>query len=235
MVKTALEKRTSLKIAQNGLQTGKTWITSLRDETGTKQRSRDKIIEICTKFYSNLYSDPFKVQNLTTAYHCPDSIPVITDQEVHKALKNLKYDRSPGEDGVTTESLKVGEPMLLHHLSNLFNSILLTGKVPQNLCHSNIILLHKKGDKSDLGNYRPISLVSHVYKTFIKVIQNRIDGKLDRHQPPELAGFRPSSSTTDHLQALNQVIEKYTEFHKPLYIASRHTAVMGYGRKKTTN
>lgn len=69
------------------------------------------------------------------------------------------------------------------------------------MCHSNIVLLHTKGDKSNIGNYRPISLVSHLYKAFIKVLQNRFAGKLDLHQPPEQAGFCPSFSTTDHLHA----------------------------------
>lgn len=131
----------------------------------------------------------------------------------------MKYDRSPGEDGITTEALKVGKPVLLPHLANLCNSILYTGKLPKNFCHSNIILLHKKGDRSDIGNYRPISLVSHIYKLFIKTIENRISSQLDSHQPPEQAGFRPAFSTTDHLHTLNQIVEKHNEFSKPLYLA----------------
>ena len=61
--------------------------------------------------------------------------------------------------------------------------------------------------------------MSHLYKAFIKVIQNRIGRQLDSHQPPEQTGFRPSFSTTDHLQTLNQIMEKHIEFQKPLYLA----------------
>ncbi|CAG9130127.1 unnamed protein product [Plutella xylostella] len=59
----------------------------------------------------------------------------------------------------------------------------------------------------------------YIYKVFIKVIQNRIASKLDSHQPPEQAGFRPGFSTTDHLHSLNQIIEKYNEYNKDLYLA----------------
>lgn len=135
------------------------------------------------------------------------------------ALKSLKYNKSPGEDGISTEILKLFKNTLIPHITNLFNSILYSGQIPEQFTHSNIILLHKKGDKSEINNYRPISLISHLYKLFIKVIHNRIRGQLDQHQPVEQAGFRPSFSTTDHLFTLNQIIEKYNEYHKPLYLA----------------
>ena len=53
-----------------------------------------------------------------------------------------------------------------------------------------IILLHKKGDQKDLGNYRPISLLPIINKLFTKVITSRIAEKLDIQQPREQAGFR---------------------------------------------
>ena len=54
---------------------------------------------------------------------------------------------------------------------------------------------------------------------FYKKIKNCISGELDKHQPPEQAGFRPGLSTTDHLHAVNQVIEKHEELKLPLYPA----------------
>ena len=41
---------------------------------------------------------------------------------------------------------------------------------------------------------------------------------LDSNQPREQAGFRKYYSTRDHLQALNQVIEKCNEFDKTLCV-----------------
>jgi hypothetical protein len=176
-------------------------------------------MDICTQFYASLYSDPLKTHNTEDYNVSDDNVSPITADEVTKALSTIKLDKSPGVDGVSTETLVFGKPSLLLPLTKLFNDMLKTGQIPKNLLHSNIILLHKKGDKSDIGNYRPISLVSHIYKTFIKVIENRIAGQLDRHQPPHQAGFRPGFSTTDHLHTLNQIIEKFTEYNIPLYLA----------------
>merc|ERR1712228_745443 len=52
-----------------------------------------------------------------------------------------------------------------------------------------------------------------------RVLQKRMEQTLDANQPREQAGFRKGYSTTDHLQSINQVIEKCNEFSLPLCIA----------------
>ena len=58
-----------------------------------------------------------------------------------------------------------------------------------------------------------------MYKLFTRVLQKRMEQTLDANQPREQAGFRKGYSTTDHLQSINQVIEKCNEFNLPLCIA----------------
>lgn len=69
--------------------------------------------------------------------------------------------------------------------------------------------IYKKGDRSNIENYRPISLMSNIYKVFSKLILNRISRILDEQQPIEQAGFRAGFSTTDHMHALKQLVEKH--------------------------
>ena len=52
----------------------------------------------------------------------------------------------------------------------------------------------------------------------MRISQTRIERTLDENQPREQAGFRKGYSTTDHLQALNQIIEKSNEYNLPLCI-----------------
>ena len=57
--------------------------------------------------------------------------------------------------------------------------------------------LHKNGNKHELSNYRPISLLTAFSKIFEKVIYNRLHKHLEIHNilANEQSGFRPDHST----------------------------------------
>ncbi|KAK6762090.1 hypothetical protein RB195_022983 [Necator americanus] len=76
--------------------------------------------------------------------------------------------------------------------------------------------MYKKGDPHDIGNYRPICLLSVIYKLFTRVILNRIEKALDEGQPCEQAGFRKGFSTIDHLHTVSKLIEVSREYKMPL-------------------
>ncbi|PIO68084.1 hypothetical protein TELCIR_10139 [Teladorsagia circumcincta] len=55
----------------------------------------------------------------------------------------------------------------------------------------------KKGDLESLNNYRLITLLSQIYKTFTRIILNRIVRDLDMVMSREQAGFRSGYSTLE--------------------------------------
>ncbi|KAK6752533.1 hypothetical protein RB195_003760 [Necator americanus] len=88
--------------------------------------------------------------------------------------------------------------------------------VPKQWKISKTVLLYKKGDPHDIGNYRPICLLSVIYKLFTRVILNRIEKVLDEGQPCEQAGFRKGFSTIDHIHTVSKLIEVSREYKMPL-------------------
>ena len=94
----------------------------------------------------------------------------------------MKDNKAPGNDELTSDIIKQGGEEVIQQLVKLFNQILILQKIPKAWKEAKIILLFKKGDKADVKNYRPISLLSHLYKIFTKIIQNRIKDVLDRNQ-----------------------------------------------------
>ncbi|KAJ2937651.1 hypothetical protein O0L34_g19326 [Tuta absoluta] len=135
------------------------------------------------------------------------------------ALKQLKNNKAPGEDRITSELLKAGGTPVLKVLQKLFNSVLIEGVTPEAWNRSVVVLFFKKGDKTLLKNYRPISLLSHVYKLFSRVITNRLARRFDDFQPPEQAGFRKGYSTIDHIFTVRQIVQKTEEYNLPLCLA----------------
>ena len=103
-------------------------------------------------------------------------------------------------------------------MKTIFNEILESQEIPETWREAKMIILHKKGERRYIKNYRPVRPLSHTYKLFTRAIQNRMEKVLDENQPREQAGFRKKYSTVDHLQALNQVIEKSEEYQLALVI-----------------
>lgn len=71
-----------------------------------------------------------------------------------------------------------------------------------------MVLVFKKRGPANLENYRPISLLSYLYKLRTKTIDRRLEAKLDFYHPIRQRGFRSGYGTNDHLLALKTLIEK---------------------------
>ncbi|GBP38549.1 Probable RNA-directed DNA polymerase from transposon X-element [Eumeta japonica] len=134
-------------------------------------------------------------------------IDPISETEVQRHIKALKTNKSPGPDNLTNETLKIGAPLLIPYLKLLFNEVVESEQVPDQWRLSQIILLYKKGNPLEVGNYRPISLLPSIYKLFSSILLSRIAPQIDKNQPIEQAGFRPNYSTNDHIHAVDQLIE----------------------------
>ena len=61
------------------------------------------------------------------------------------------------------------------------------------------MVLHKKKDWTECGNYRGTSLVAHAGKILLKIIARHFSEYCERVRilPEEQSGFRPNRSTTD--------------------------------------
>ena len=83
------------------------------------------------------------------------------------------------------------------------------GKVPQQWKDAVITVLHKKDDKTECGNYRGISLVSHAGKGLLRVVARRLSAYCEAKGllPEEQCGFRPDRSTTDTMFVVRRLQE----------------------------
>ncbi|KAE9418427.1 hypothetical protein Angca_009623, partial [Angiostrongylus cantonensis] len=143
-------------------------------------------------------------------------VPPVLPSEIRHATSSVKNRTAPGPDRVRSEHLKNHPPVLVSTLARLFTRYLSECKVPTQWKSSKTVLFFKKGDLYDIGNYRPICLLSVVYKGFTRVILNRINRTLDEGRPCQQAGFRKGFNTVDHIHTLTRLIEVSREYKRPL-------------------
>lgn len=87
------------------------------------------------------------------------------------------------------EKVKSGGDQFLEKIIALLNLCLETSKILENWNYVIIMLIHKKADTTNLGNYGSVSLLSHLYKLLTKIITKRLENKLDTYQPREQVEF----------------------------------------------
>jgi hypothetical protein len=219
-MKSVLENSKSTKKTKRDLGEGKYWMLGAKKERGETIRNRLGIIQLAVSFYEELYdSESALTYNDLKRTEEEEELKTVLNGEAENATIQLKNTKTPCEEGVINECLKWGEQDLIDPITTLFNRILVMEIVPQQWFTSTIILLHEKGAKDNLNNYRPICLLSNMYHLFMKILTNRITVTLDENQQCEQAGFMAKFSTIDHLQTINQVIEKTQEFNLSLYLA----------------
>ncbi|KAH7693024.1 protein F43G9.7, partial [Aphelenchoides avenae] len=189
------------------------------DNNGSRKTNRREIEDICRNFYTQLFDSKVNVErNRPETDDEAEPLPPVTWEEVKKAIRSMKLGKAPGPDGITTEHLRAGGQPLWNAPAKLFNTCPRTGRTPEGWKESKTVLLYKKGDPENIANYRPICLLSVVYKVFTKLILTRLTETLDAAQPPEQAGFRSGYCTMDHLQTINQLQGKAPEFGQRLFI-----------------
>ena len=79
--------------------------------------------------------------------------------EIKDILSGMQSKNSCGLDEIPTSILKLSSDNILLILCYIFNLSLGQGKFINEFKKAKVILVHKKGSKTDVNNYRPISLL----------------------------------------------------------------------------
>ena len=126
-------------------------------------------------------------------------------------------------DGVSVEQIKItlnGDSALRRRMLDTVVRIWMGSKVPQQWIYTIVMVLHKKKDRAECGNYRGVSLVGHAGKILLKIIARHLSEYCERVGilPEEQSGFRPNRSTTDMMFAIRRLQELARKKRNPLYV-----------------
>jgi hypothetical protein len=147
---------------------------SKQNNTNTSNFPKTIHIHYLLQTFSNLFPN-MKLKSLSI-------------KEVENIIKSLKLKNSYEYDGISTKVLKISSP--LTHICN--KSIMLSDclKYPE------IKPLLRKGDKSNISNYRPISLLTSFSKVLEKAMNIQLLEHLNKNDilVEEQFGFRTKAS-----------------------------------------
>jgi hypothetical protein len=115
-----------------------------------------------------------------------------TTKETDQVIKSLKTKNSYGYNEISPKILKISGPFISFLLSYIRNKILLWGQFPDRLKYAVIKPLRKNGDRCEMSNYIPVTLLISFSKIFEMIMQTRILKHLTKSNilSTEQYGFR---------------------------------------------
>ena len=130
--------------------------------------------------------------------------------EIVETIAGLNIHKSPDHIDNSVILIKKAKFLIARFLASKFNHCLETGNYTDIFKIMKVIPLHKEGSKLDLGNYRPISILSPINKMFETILLKRLVDFWDKYNlfTNYLFGFRKLHSTNLAITYLHETILK---------------------------
>lgn len=137
------------------------------------------------------------------------SFSIVSENKVLKCLNKLGAKKATGLDGIPARFVRDSASIIACPLRHVINLSLIQGIVPDDLKSARVVPLFKKSDKTEVGNYRPVSILSIISKVFERVVYDQLETYLDERKLLYnlQSGFRPRFSTDTCLIHLTDFIK----------------------------
>ncbi|KAH9186222.1 hypothetical protein AeNC1_011802, partial [Aphanomyces euteiches] len=124
----------------------------------------------------------------------------ITMDEIEDALNHANLVSAPGLDGIPYRIYFRFRLALLPLLHTIFNRCWSTKRIPSSWKTSVTQLIFKKGDVSDVSNWRPLALQTTLYKLYVSIVKARFSLWLESNErlSNSQKGFRSFNGCHEH-------------------------------------
>ena len=196
------------------------YIKKLICSNNSELTNPEDILEEEKRYYYNLYSSKVAEEEQNIEVFLKDeNIPLLSDiekemcetplklHEIAKALKNLKNDKSPGNDGFTANFYKFFWPdikmLLFDSYKYSFQNGLLTSDQRRGIL--NLIPKPNK-DLRYLKNWRPVSILNTDYKILTKALANRLQFVLPKLINSDQVGYLKNRYIGENVRIIDDIM-----------------------------
>ena len=199
----------------NGRQNRK-YIKVLENERGLVLNNAESITEEILLYFEKLYVSPigesWSVEGLDWSPISGESAlrldsPFI-EEEISKVIFQLNRVKASGPDGFTIAVFQDCWDVIKEDLVRVFAEFHRSGIINQSTNASFIVLLPKKSLKKKISNFRPISLITSLYKIIAKVLSGRLRGVLHETIHSTQGAFVQGRQILDLVLIANEIVDE---------------------------
>lgn len=168
-----------------------------------------QIVNCFADIFSHVY---LPASNITVPIALPD-LPSFTMQPVStetliRVMTTLPNKPTAGDDSIPCFFIKQARFGLAAPLTKIINIAIKTSTFPNLWKRARIVPVFKKGDASDMKNYRPIAILSNFAKVFEQTLCSTIYGNVRTYISLQQHGFMAGRSTVTNLTTITQFISE---------------------------
>jgi hypothetical protein len=141
-------------------------LNACKDNNGKRTEEDDKILQHWVRYFKTQFEgeDSEEESDEEVFLTAEPLVKELSQEEMEKAICNLKINKAPGEDDITAELIKNASQELKERLYALICKIWRDEKMPDDWKVGLIVPLFKKGKKMKCENYQGITLLNVAYK-----------------------------------------------------------------------
>ena len=146
--------------------------------------------------------------------------PDILECEVKWALGSITTNKASGHDGIPVELLHILKDDAVKVLQSIYQQIWKTQQWPRDWKMSVFVQISKKGNAKECSNYHTITLISHISKVMVKILQARLQQYMNPELPDVQAGFSKGRGTRDQITNISTGSSKKQESFRKTSISA---------------
>ncbi len=125
------------------------------------------------------------------------TIRPVLEEKVKASLSSLSVNKATGLDLIPSRFLRDSGGVTSSILTYIINLSIRQGVFPNDMKNARVVPLFKKNNRADVGNYRPVSILSTISKIFERLVYEHVEEYLIRHELlyEQQSGFRAAYST----------------------------------------
>lgn len=211
------EKPTRFFFNLNREHEKKNRMDGLKDRNGVEKSEQGDMLNVVEEFYGELFckedvDSDVQEALLAKVERCLEEEAsnrcegFLNVAELEYACSAMSLGKAAGEDGLSLEFYRCFGDVLLPILCRVANESLDRGVLPEGMVRGVVRLVFKKGERADLRNWRPISLLNVDYKLIARSLGGRLKSVMELVVNDDQTCGVPGRAISDNLNLVRDVL-----------------------------
>ena len=159
----------------------------ISDPEAIANRFNDHFTSVHEKLHIGHSSGGFNTDNLNdfvnqkVSTETEFSISLVDESFILSQLQNLNVNKATGIDNISAKYLKMAAPAISKPLAKILNLSIQSGTFPDTLKKAKVTPIFKRGSKTDVNNFRPISVLPILNSIYERHVSSCMTSFLDKY------------------------------------------------------